>query len=62
MARERMAKLLKYHHFEGHISHIITYFMISHFLHHHNVTLNARYLGSSPSDEDLEPTVRSATL
>ena len=29
MARERMAKLIKYDHFEGIIGHIITYFMSS---------------------------------
>ena len=35
MARERMAKLITYDHFEGRIGHIITYFMSSHILHHH---------------------------
>ena len=29
MARERMAKLIKYDHFEGRIGHITTYFMTS---------------------------------
>ena len=29
MARERMAKLLKYGHFERHTGHITTYFMTS---------------------------------
>ena len=38
MARERMAKLLKYDHFETHIDHIITYFMSSLILHHQHVS------------------------
>ena len=40
MARERMAKLIKYDHFEGRIGHIITYFMTSQILHHHHVSLD----------------------
>ena len=40
MARERMAKLIKYDHFEGIIGHIITYFMSSQILHHHHVSLD----------------------
>ena len=39
MARERMAKLLKYGYFESRIAHIITYFMSSQMLHHHHVSL-----------------------
>ena len=38
MARERMAKFLKYGHFETHIGHIITYFMSSLILHHQHVS------------------------
>ena len=34
----------------------------SHQLCHHNIILNPRVLGSSPSDEDLELKVRFATL
>ena len=37
MARERMAKLIKYDHFEGRIAHIITYFMSSQILHHQHI-------------------------
>ena len=40
MARERMAKLIKYDHFEGRIGHIITYFMSSQILHHQHVSLD----------------------
>ena len=40
MARERMAKLIKYDHFEGRIAHIITYFMSSQILHHQHVSLD----------------------
>ena len=40
MARERMAKLIKYDHFEGLICHRITYFMSSQILHHQNVSLD----------------------
>ena len=36
MARERMAKLIKCGHFEGHIGNIITDFMSSQILHHHD--------------------------
>ena len=36
MARERMAKFLKYGYLEGRIDHIITYVMSSQFLHHHD--------------------------
>ena len=35
--------------------------MKSHF-YDHNINLNPRFLSSSPSDEDLELTMRSATL
>ena len=62
MARERMAKLLKYGHFEGHISHLIINFMIISKLQPEKRVQIHRYLGSWPSDEDLELTVRSATL
>ena len=40
MARERMAKLLNYGHFEGRSGHIITYFMSSQILHHQHVSLD----------------------
>ena len=60
MARERMAKLIKYDHFQSHIGHIITYFMISQMLHQHNIILSYRHLGSWPSDEDVAYTVRFA--
>ena len=40
MARERMAKLIKYDHFEYRIGHIITYFMSSQILHHQHVSLD----------------------
>ena len=40
MARERMAKLIKYDHFEERIGHINTYFMSSQILHHHHVSLD----------------------
>ena len=56
-----MAKLLKYDHLEGHTGHIITYFVTSR-IYHHNLILNSRYLGSSPSDEDLAYTMTSAAL
>ena len=52
MARERMAKLQKYLHFENHIKQIIINFMIITKLHNHNITLKHRYLGSWPSDEE----------
>ena len=38
MARERMAKMIKYDNFEGRIAHIITYFMSSLILHHQHVS------------------------
>ena len=40
MARERMAKLIKYDHFEDIISHLITHFMSSQILHHQHVSLD----------------------
>ena len=40
MARERMAKLIKYVHFEGRTGHIIIYFMSSQILHHQHVSLD----------------------
>ena len=59
MARERMAKLLKYWHVEGrgtynHIFYVITKFCL------HNISFPLRYLSSSPSDEDLAYTMTSA--
>ena len=62
MARERMAKLLKYGHFEDHICHLIINFMIISKSQHQRGTQIHRYLGSWPSDEDLAYTIRSATL
>ena len=61
MARERMAKLLKYCHFEPISCHIMTYFMTS-----QNFMLIRqlwRVATSSlwPSDEDLAYTMASAT-
>ena len=38
MARERMAKLIKYDHFEARISHIITYFVSFQIFHHQHVS------------------------
>ena len=62
MARERMAKLLEYDHFEGHTGHIIINFMIISNFASTKQTYPHRFLSSSPSDEDLELTVRSAML
>ena len=61
MARERMPKLLKYDHFEGHTGHIIVNFMI---IKNYIIIkwMPDRFLGSSPSDENWELTIRSATL
>ena len=38
MARERMAKLIKYDHFEGRTDHIITYLMSSQILDHQHIS------------------------
>ena len=62
MARERMAKLLRYGHFEGRIGHIIINFMIISKYQHQRGTMEHRFLNSSPSDEDFAYTVTSATL
>ena len=62
MARERMAKLLQYGHFEGRIGHIIINFMIISKSYHQRGAKKDRYLGSLPSDDDLDLTVRSAIL
>ena len=60
MARERMAKLLKYGHFERHTGHVIINFMIiSKYQHQRGAPIH-RYLGSSPADEDLAYTITSA--
>ena len=60
MARERMAKLLNYDHFEGHTSHISINFMIISKTHHQREAKDHRYLHVWPSYEDLELIVRSA--
>ena len=62
MARERMAKLMKYGHFESHTGHIIINFMIITKSHHQREAKDHRFLGSWPSDGDLELTVGSAML
>ena len=62
MARERMAKLIKYGHFEGHTGHIIINFMIISNFASTRQTYPHRFLRSLPSDEHLELTVRSAML
>ena len=59
MARERM---VKYGHFEGRIGHIIINFMIITKSHHQRKAKDHRFLGSWPSDGDLELTVKSAML
>ena len=40
MTRERMAKLIKYDHYESRVGHIITYFVSSQILHHQHVSLD----------------------
>ena len=57
-----MAKLIKYDHFERHSGYIITDFYDISNSHDHNLILTSRYLGPSPSDEDLAYTMTSATL
>ena len=62
MARERMAKLLNYCHFVAYTGHIFINVDIIKIWGFHKRAQAYRYLGSSPSDEDLELTVRSAML
>ena len=62
MARERMAKLLTYGHFERHTTHKIINFMIISKSHHQRGAKEHRYLGSSPSDNDLAYVMTSAAL
>ena len=62
MARERMAKLMKCGHDQGHTGHIIINFMIISKSYHQRGAKKDRYLGSLPSDDDLDLTVRSAML
>ena len=44
MARERMAKLLKYDHFEAISCHILTYFYDMSKIHAHQKTLSGGYV------------------
>ena len=61
MARERMAKLAKYGHFEGRSAQIFTHFGVMTIHHHLNINLQYRFLGSWPSDEQTAFTNESAT-
>ena len=60
MARERMAKLLKYGHLEGHTGHVIINFMIMTKSHHQRGAKDHRILGFWPANGDLKLTVGSA--
>ena len=62
MARERMAKSLKYVHFQSHIGHIIINFMIISKSHHQRGAKEHRFLSSWPSDGNLAYTIRSTGL
>ena len=62
MARERMAKSVKYEHVEGRMGHVVTHAMTFQILHQTGQTYTHRFLSSSLSDEGLELTVRSAML
>ena len=61
MARERMAKLLKYDHFERHWCHMSINFDITNMFILHMSTRPRRFLGSWTSGEDLEQAARFAS-
>ena len=61
MARERMAKLLKYAHFEAISCHIMTYFMTCQISMLRDELRTVALSTVWPSDEDLAYTMASAT-